>query len=63
VLAEGRLGAYQENKVVKLATPPDRRVIVHIDRALRAAPAPEPAAVEPKPAAEAAEPTAPQPAP
>jgi flagellar motor switch protein FliM len=40
VLAVGRLGAYQDNKVIKLATPPDRRVVAHIDRALRAAPAP-----------------------
>jgi flagellar motor switch protein FliM len=39
LLAQGRLGAYQENKVIKLTTPPDRRVITHIDRALRAAPA------------------------
>ena len=59
VLATGRLGAYQDNKVIKLATPPDRRVVMHIDRALKSAapppaPAPEPdlpeaatAAVEP----------------
>jgi flagellar motor switch protein FliM len=56
VLAEGRLGAYQENKVVKLATPPDRRVIVHIDGALRAAPV----AAPPEPKPEAAEPVPPQ---
>ncbi len=40
VLATGRLGAYQDNKVIKLATPPDVRVVTHIDRALRAAPEP-----------------------
>lgn len=34
VLATGRLGAFQENKVVKLAIDPDRRVIAHIERAL-----------------------------
>ncbi len=39
LLAQGRLGAYQDQKVIKLATPPDRRVVMHIDRALRAAPA------------------------
>jgi flagellar motor switch protein FliM len=38
VLAVARLGAYQDNKVVKLLTSPDRRVVAHIDRALRAAP-------------------------
>ena len=37
LLAQGRLGAYQNNKVIKLATPPDRRVVVHIERALRPA--------------------------
>jgi flagellar motor switch protein FliM len=46
LLAQGRLGAYQDNKVIKLATAPDRRVIAHIDRALRAAPAAE---VQPAP--------------
>ena len=35
LLAEGRLGAYQDNKVIKLATPPDRRIVAHIERALR----------------------------
>ena len=35
LLAQGRLGAYQDNKVVKLATPPDRRMVAHIERALR----------------------------
>lgn len=35
LLAHGRLGAYQDNKVVKLAGPPDRRVVTHIERALR----------------------------
>jgi flagellar motor switch protein FliM len=62
VLAEGRLGAYQDNKVVKLATPPDRRVIIHIDRALRPAPAPAPAqedAKDPAGAPKTAQPTAP----
>lgn len=43
VLAEGRLGAYQENKVVKLTSMPDPRVRAHIDRALRASPATSPA--------------------
>ena len=38
ILATGRLGAYQDNKVIKLATPPDPRFVTHIDRALRAAP-------------------------
>ena len=37
LLAQGRLGAYQDNKVIKLATPPDRRVVAHIERALRPA--------------------------
>ncbi len=37
VLASGRLGAYQDRKVVKLATPPDARVTAHVDRALRPA--------------------------
>jgi flagellar motor switch protein FliM len=41
VLATGRLGGYQEHKVVKLATAPDPRVSAHIDRALRATAAPE----------------------
>jgi len=45
VLAVGRLGAFQDNKVIKLATPPDRRVVAHIDRALRAAPGPAAAAI------------------
>ena len=41
MLAIGRLGAYQDRKVVKLATPPDRRVAAHIEGALRpASPAP-----------------------
>ena len=38
LLAQGRLGVYLDNKVIKLSTPPDRRVVAHIDRALRAAP-------------------------
>lgn len=53
ILAEGRLGTYQGSKVVKLAAPPDRRVVAHIERALRAAPAAGP---DPVPAAPAAEP-------
>ena len=64
MLAEGRLGAYQDNKVVKLATPPDRRVVTHIDRALRAAPeapAAEPAPAAPKQPSAAAETVPPQP--
>ena len=53
VLALARLGAFQDNKVVKLLTPPDRRVVVHIDRALRAAPAAAPApGTAPAPAVE-----------
>jgi flagellar motor switch protein FliM len=57
VLAHGRLGAYQDHKVVKLAAPPDRRVVAHVERALRAAadPAPAPPAGPPV----AAEPPAP----
>jgi flagellar motor switch protein FliM len=42
VLAQGRLGAYQDQKVVKLAGPPDRRVVTHIERALQAASSPAP---------------------
>ena len=54
VLATGRLGSYQESKVVKLATAPDPRVVAHIERALRAAgqspdAGPVPAAPEPAP--------------
>ena len=37
LLAQGRLGAYQDLKVVKLLSPPDRRVVAHINRALRPA--------------------------
>lgn len=36
LLAMGRLGGYQENKVVKLVTHPDPRVSLHIERALSA---------------------------
>lgn len=44
LLAVGRLGAFQDNKVVKLAAPPDGRVVAHIERALRpAAPVADPA--------------------
>jgi len=59
VLAIGRLGAYQDRKVVKLATPPDRRVAAHVEGALRPSPpatppagtaAEDPAADEPAPA-------------
>ena len=43
----GRLGAYQDRKVIKLAAPPDRRVVTHIERALRpAAPSGPPTAPE-----------------
>jgi flagellar motor switch protein FliM len=35
LLAQGRLGAYHDNKVVKLVDAPDRRVVQHIERALR----------------------------
>jgi flagellar motor switch protein FliM len=54
VLAYGRLGGFQDNKVVKLATPPDRRVITHIERALRPASGPlaEPARERPPSVAE-----------
>lgn len=38
VIAHGRLGAYQDHKVVKLQSPPDRRMVQHVERALRAAP-------------------------
>jgi hypothetical protein len=38
LLAQGRLGAYQDQKVIKLLTPPDRRVVAHINRALRVVP-------------------------
>ena len=46
VLAMGRLGAYQDRKVVKLATPPDRRVAAHIEGALRPLPPAQAAAGE-----------------
>ena len=46
-LAQGRLGAYQDNKVVKLLSAPDQRMVLHIDRALRAAPGPAAAAATP----------------
>jgi flagellar motor switch protein FliM len=54
LLAEGRLGVYLDNKVVKLISSPDRRVVTHIERALR--PVPEavpgpPRPVEPRPLA------------
>lgn len=38
LLARGRLGTFEDNKVVKLTTPLDHRVATHIDRALRPAP-------------------------
>ena len=66
LLAQGRLGVYLDNKVIKLTTPPDPRVVAHIERALRPAPgaAPAPAlAGAPGPLAlDVAEPE-PQPAP
>ncbi|HRO10323.1 FliM/FliN family flagellar motor switch protein [Amaricoccus sp.] len=51
LLAQGRLGVYLDNKVIKLTTPPDRRVTAHIERALRptadlAPPEPPPATIE-----------------
>jgi flagellar motor switch protein FliM len=52
VLATGRLGAYQDNKVLKLQTPPDARVVAHIDRALRRAPEPAPPPAARPPASE-----------
>jgi len=53
VLATGRLGAFQDNKVVKLTTPPDRRVVAHIQRALRSGTAPVPAEPPARPVPEA----------
>lgn len=49
LLATGRLGGYQDRKVVKLATAPDPRVAGHVNRALRPAPVTpdEPAAEAP----------------
>lgn len=56
IIAQGRLGAYQDQKVVKLLTPPDQRVVLHVNRALRpagpaqapsATPAPPPALIDP----------------
>lgn len=40
LLAQGRLGVYLDNKVVKLAAPPDPRIVTHIERALRPSPGP-----------------------
>ncbi len=51
LLAQGRLGAYQDMKVIKLDTAPDRRVVAHIERALRATPDPVPADPSPEPMA------------
>lgn len=36
VMATGQLGAFQDRKVIRLVTPPDSRVIRHIERALHA---------------------------
>ena len=53
VLATGRLGGYNDRKVVKLTTPPDPRMVAHVDRALRpAVPAPEETAGAPDTLAE-----------
>ena len=50
LLATGRLGGYQDRKVVKLATAPDPRVAGHVNRALRPAPvAPDEPAPAPAP--------------
>jgi flagellar motor switch protein FliM len=51
VLALGKLGAYQDHKVVKLSSDPDARVLSHIDRALRSGRAAAPAAATPDPQA------------
>lgn len=47
MLATARLGVFQDRKVVKLTLPPDRRLVSHIERALRATPAPEDPAADP----------------
>jgi flagellar motor switch protein FliM len=48
LVATGRLGGFQDRKVVKLATPVDLRLVQHVARALRPAPAPtEPTAADP----------------
>jgi flagellar motor switch protein FliM len=53
LIATGRLGAFQDRKVVKLETPVDRRLARHVARALR--PAPDaPPAIDPDPASEPA---------
>ena len=52
LIATGRLGGFQDNKVVKLETAVDRRLILHVGRALRPAPEgeaePQPAGPEPE---------------
>ncbi len=58
MLATGRLGAYQDRKVVKLAVPPDRRVAAHVEGALRPAPS-SPAEAEESASAELTLPAAP----
>ncbi|MBP7241718.1 FliM/FliN family flagellar motor switch protein [Amaricoccus sp.] len=53
LVASGRLGAFQGRKVVKLETPLDPRLVQHVARALRPAPAPaDTAEPAPAPAAE-----------
>ncbi len=52
LLAQGRLGAFKDNKVIKLTSAPDPRVSAHVTRALNAAGAGRPGAVrdeEPRP--------------
>lgn len=63
LLAQGRLGVYLDNKVVKLTTPPDRRVTAHIERALRPATEAEPEAPAPLPTEAAADVPEAEPAP
>lgn len=38
ILATGKLGAFKDQKVVKLATAPDQRMLAHLEAALRASP-------------------------
>jgi flagellar motor switch protein FliM len=42
LIATGRLGGFQDHKVVKLETPVDARLVQHVARALRPSPAPAP---------------------
>ncbi len=49
-IATGRLGGFQDNKVVKLDTPVDRRLVQHVARALQPRPTPASEATPPLPA-------------